>query len=199
MTMIVTLTTAVSIFVAADSRATVQGPDGQLQVQAGVFQKVDIAGQNSIIAASGLFGIHTGLPALDWDSMVSLRNAATGLSGTFEAQFDDLSRRYKDSTSQAISRLPRRLEGLTPSSRPNMPGVSPGSLAFNRRTGDSALAIMSPSGKAGRISFWSATLTSNSRPMQSSRWLPGPAKTHHRSQVGNCARNLTNTPSITTR
>jgi hypothetical protein len=116
--MIVTLTTAVSIFVAADTRATVQGPDGQLHVQAGVFQKVDIAGKNSIIAVSGLFGIRTGLPALDWQSMGSLRDAATGLSGTFDAQFEDLSRRYKDSTSQAISRLPRRLEGLTPSSRP---------------------------------------------------------------------------------
>jgi hypothetical protein len=118
--MIVTLTTAVSIFVAADSRATVQGPDGQLQVQTGVFQKVDIAGTNSIIAASGLFGIRTGLPALDWDSMGSLRDAATGLSGNFDTQFDDLSRRYKDSTSKAISRVPRRMEGLTPNVRPTI-------------------------------------------------------------------------------
>src|SRR5690349_4895778 len=89
MTMIVTLTTAVSIFVAADSRATVQGPVGQLQVQAGVFQKVDIAGKDTIIAASGLFGIHTSVPTLGWNSMMSLRDAARELSGNFDTQFDD--------------------------------------------------------------------------------------------------------------
>jgi hypothetical protein len=52
--------------------------------------------------------------------MGSLRDAATGLSGNFDTQFDDLSRRYKDSTSKAISRVPRRMEGLTPNVRPTI-------------------------------------------------------------------------------
>jgi hypothetical protein len=111
--MIVTLATAAAIFVGADSRATMKGPDGLLHREAGVFQKVDLVGQNSIIAASGLFGILSSEPGVEWNSMDALRDAATGLSGNFYMQFDHIGQRYKDSASQAMARLNSSVASLT--------------------------------------------------------------------------------------
>lgn len=116
--MIVTLATAAAIFVGADSRATMKGPDGLLHREAGVFQKVDLVGQNSVIAASGLFSILSSQPGAEWNSMDALRAAATGLSGSFNVQFDQIGQRYKDSTSQAMARLNAPVASLTTPATP---------------------------------------------------------------------------------